>query len=91
MTVSNPTGSSGTLAGAFTYDPSSGPTISGISPASGPANGGTLVTISGSGFVAPMTVTIGGQPATDVVVDGSGTSLTAVTPVAEIPALLRMA
>lgn len=88
VTVTNPTGTNGTLAGAFTYDPSTGPVITAISPTSGPADGGTLVTITGTDLVAPMTVTIGGQPATNVVVDSSGTSLTAVTPSMSSPTLV---
>jgi hypothetical protein len=36
------------------------PTVSGISPASGPVTGGTAVTVTGTGFVAGATVTIGG-------------------------------
>ncbi|MEA2313805.1 MAG: hypothetical protein QOI03_497, partial [Solirubrobacteraceae bacterium] len=43
------------------------PKVTSISPTSGPAGGGTKVTIKGSGFVAPATVTIG-SAATSVVV-----------------------
>src|SRR5262249_12895633 len=39
-----------------------------INPTSGPAAGGTAVTIHGTEFVDGATVTIGGQPAADVVV-----------------------
>ena len=57
------------------------PTASSIDPDSGPQSGGQTVTITGSGFVPNGTsVTFDGVPATDVVVDPSGTSLTAVTP-----------
>ncbi|WBB97934.1 IPT/TIG domain-containing protein [Solwaraspora sp. WMMA2059] len=57
------------------------PTASSIDPDSGPQSGGQVVTITGSGFVPGDTaVTFDGLPATDVVVDPSGTSLTAVTP-----------
>jgi hypothetical protein len=55
------------------------PLISGISPASGSTAGGTAVKISGSGFPAGSTVTIGGVNATNVVVN-SATSISAVTP-----------
>ena len=35
------------------------PAVSGISPASGPATGGTLVTVSGSGFTGATAVYFG--------------------------------
>jgi hypothetical protein len=54
------------------------PTVESISPAEGPAGGGTLVTIRGKGFVAGATVTIGGA-ATEVRLV-SATELTARTP-----------
>jgi hypothetical protein len=53
--------------------------IVGIRPASGPAGGGTMVEITGSGFAAGTTVTIGGAPASDMVVNSS-TSLSAMCP-----------
>ena len=52
--------------------------VAAISPVSGSTDGGTRVTVRGSGFAAGSTVTIGGVPATGVVVSGS-TSLAAVT------------
>ncbi len=45
------------------------PTISGISPATGGAAGGTVVTITGTGFTPDTTVTIGGNAATAIDVD----------------------
>ncbi len=64
----------------FTYAITGAPTIASISPASGPAEGGTLVTITGSGFIAgSTTVTIGGEAAGSIEVL-SETELTAVTP-----------
>jgi hypothetical protein len=51
--------------------------ISGISPVIGATNGGTPVTITGSGFAAGTTVTIGGIAATNVAVN-NGTTITAV-------------
>jgi hypothetical protein len=53
--------------------------VDSVAPTSGPADGGTAVTITGSGFVAGSTVTIDGQSATNVVVV-SGTSITCNTP-----------
>ena len=55
------------------------PTVTGLSPASGPATGGTRVTISGANFSRGAAVTIGGQPATGVIVVSAGT-ISAVTP-----------
>jgi len=52
--------------------------VTSISPVSGPAAGGTAVTVKGGGFVAGATVAIGGVAATGVVVGGSS-NLTAVT------------
>jgi len=57
----------------------SAPTITNISPASGPTTGGTSITITGTDFVNGATVTVGGTPATSVVVV-SPTSITATTP-----------
>ena len=54
-------------------------TITSITPASGPINGGTAVTIVGTNFAAGVGVTIGGAAATNVkVVDA--THITAFTP-----------
>ena len=50
-----------------------------MSPSGGPAAGGTAVTISGTNFQAGAAVTIGGQPAADVVV-ASYQEITATAP-----------
>ena len=50
-----------------------------VSPAAGPAAGGTEVTIRGTGFAAGLGVTIGGRAASDVTVRGND-MLTAKTP-----------
>ncbi len=50
-----------------------------IDPVSGPAAGGTAVTISGTEFVDGLTLTIGGQPAGSVVVANDHT-ITATSP-----------
>ena len=62
----------------FTY--LSKPAVSAISVKSGPATGGTVVTITGSGFTAGATVRFGEQQATKVTVN-SAVSITATTPV----------
>ena len=77
VTVTTPAGQSATTpADLFAYDV---PTVSLVSPASGPSRGGTVVTIGGSGFVPGATVSFGGNPATGVTVDSSS-SITATSP-----------
>lgn len=55
------------------------PTVAAITPASGPAAGGTAVTITGTDFTGANSVTIGGAAATGVAVV-SATTITATTP-----------
>ena len=55
------------------------PTVISVMPNSGTPNGGTGVTITGTGFVSGATVTFGGTAATSVTV-ASSTSITASTP-----------
>ena len=55
------------------------PTVSGLSPTAGPAVGGTLVTITGTGFTGATAVDFGTTPATDFTVV-SDTSITADSP-----------
>ena len=55
------------------------PSPTSILPTSGSSNGGTSVTITGTGFAAGATVKFGGTAATNVAV-GSSTSITATTP-----------
>jgi len=79
--VTNSDTQSGTLTQGFTYTTGSNPppTLTGVSPASGTAAGGTAVTLTGTGFLAGATVSLGGTPATGVTVVNS-TSITATTP-----------
>jgi hypothetical protein len=81
VTVSNTNGSA-TKIGGFQYFPP--PTIATVTPAEGTPLGGTMVTITGSGFEfnfpGPNTVNFGGFPATDVTVVDDGT-ITCKTPV----------
>jgi hypothetical protein len=77
VTVSNPGGQSGGLASAFTYI--APPTVTSVSPSTGPAAGGTAVTITGTNFASGATVTFGGTAATNVAVTNS-TTITATTP-----------
>ncbi len=76
VTVSNPDGSSPTsVAMQFAAGP---PTVTGVSPAAGPAGGGGTVIVTGDGFVAGSTVDFGGVAAAVTVT--SPTSLVATAP-----------
>jgi hypothetical protein len=55
------------------------PTVTGVSPTSGPIDGGTSVAVTGSGFFDGIEVTVGGGACTEVTVTGE-TQLTCVTP-----------
>ena len=59
--------------------PPPAPTVSNVNPATGPAPGGTTVTITGTNFAAGDTVAFGGSAATGVTVN-SATSITATSP-----------
>src|SRR2546422_916835 len=67
VVVTNSDGQSGTLTGGYTYI-NSAPTVSAISPSSGMSSGGTAVTVTGTGFAAGATVSLGGTAATNVTV-----------------------
>jgi len=78
VTVTTSQGTSATnSSNLYTYE--APPTVSGVSPNSGPIPGGTSVTLSGTGFASGMTVDFGANAATNVVV-GSSTSATATSP-----------
>ena len=78
VTVTTPGGKSATSsADQFTY--LAAPTVSGLSPASGPVTGGTLVTFTGTGFTSATAVDFGNAAATDVTVVNS-TTITAESP-----------
>ncbi len=85
VVVTNPDGQSATLPGGYTYAIASGqgsqpsPVATAITPNSGSANGGTSVTITGTGFSAGATVKLGGASATNVVAVSSN-SITATAP-----------
>ena len=72
-------------AGLVLYPPGS-PSVTAVSPSSGPAAGGTAITVTGHNLGCPLGVLVGGQPATSVAAAksllgcGSTTTLTAVTP-----------
>ena len=80
VVVMNPDFQTATRASGFTYVTGpAAPTVTAISPNFGTTAGGTAVTITGTGFVATPTVSIGGSAATGVSFVSS-TTLTATTP-----------
>ncbi|BDH09222.1 IPT/TIG domain-containing protein [Streptomyces hygroscopicus] len=76
VVVTTPSGAS-TVPGGFTY--LAVPVLTCIAPGQGPAAGGTVVTITGTGLTG-ATVTFNGVPATAVSVNPAGTQITATTP-----------
>jgi hypothetical protein len=80
LTVTTQAGTSSTSsADHFTYSPASAPSVSGITPTSGPTYGGTSVTITGSNFTGVSAVNFGTVAATSFQFL-SDTTLTAVAP-----------
>ena len=78
LMVTNPGGIFGGIVNGFTYVMAT-PQVTSVAPAEGLLAGGTPILLTGSGFVVGATVTIGGQPARNVVVT-SGTQISAITP-----------
>ncbi|MFC6354638.1 IPT/TIG domain-containing protein [Luethyella okanaganae] len=76
VVVTGPGGTSGPL--PFTYIPA--PTISSIVPPSGPETGGTVVTITGTGFTGATGATFGGVAGSAFTVVND-TTITVTTPV----------
>lgn len=87
LVVANPSGQSATAPNAFWYvapappppPPPAAPTVTAVSPTSGPTAGGTTITVTGTGFATGATLALGGAAATSVTVV-LATSLTGVTP-----------
>ncbi|MBM3946722.1 MAG: hypothetical protein FJ315_04905, partial [SAR202 cluster bacterium] len=77
VVVTNPDGQSVTIVNGFTF--LAAPTVTNVNPNTGPAAGGTDVTITGTGFLSNAAVTFGGTAATNVVV-ANATTITARTP-----------
>jgi hypothetical protein len=79
VVVTNSDGQTGTLNNGYSYSPANpAPTVSGISPTTGIASGGTTVSITGTGFLSGATVLFGSSSASGVNVVSS-TSITATT------------
>ena len=70
MTATDPSGNTSELSPRIVFS---------INPVSGPPEGGTLIAVRGTDFAAGATVTIGGLPATDIVIQSS-TQIEARTP-----------
>ncbi len=64
---------------ALPYVIAAASTVTGVTPTSGPAQGGTLITVTGTAFAAGMTVMLAGQPLTGYTLSGT-TSFTVRTP-----------
>ncbi|MGD0381748.1 MAG: IPT/TIG domain-containing protein, partial [Acidimicrobiales bacterium] len=80
VTVLTPGGTSATSsADRFTFVTPSPPTVTSVSPSSGPTSGGTSVIITGTNFTGASAVDFGSTPATGFVVN-SATSITATAP-----------
>src|SRR5206468_3045853 len=85
VTVTTAGGTSATgSADRYTYEappppPPPSPAVSGLSPASGPAAGGTSVKITGSGLSGATGVKFGGKDASSYTVDNDG-QITATSP-----------
>jgi hypothetical protein len=77
IVVTNLDGQASAPATIFDYVPA--PTVASVNPLSGPASGGTAVTVTGTDFLTGASVTFNSVPATNVVVT-SGTTLTCNTP-----------
>ena len=78
VTVTAASGTSATSA-ADRYTYASQPTVTGVSPASGPTLGGTVVTITGTNLANPSAVKFGGSSAASVT-PISATQIIAVSP-----------
>ncbi|WP_375778274.1 IPT/TIG domain-containing protein [Bradyrhizobium sp. ma5] len=79
ITVTNPSGTSfASPVDRYTYV-GSAPTVTSISPTTGPTSGGTTVIITGTGLTAATAVTFGATPATGFTVNSS-TQIAATSP-----------
>jgi len=78
VVVANTDSQTGSLTNGYSYAANPAPKVTSIAPSSGPASSGTAVTITGTGFLAGATVSLGGAAATGVNVVSS-TSITATT------------
>ncbi len=81
VTVTGPGGMSAALpADQYTYVAGSIPAVTSVAPAVGSNDGGTSVTITGTGFAGTTAVTFGSIAATGFDVNNDGTQITAIAP-----------
>jgi IPT/TIG domain len=78
VVVTNPGNRSLDMPNGFTYVPP--PVIASVAPQSGATVGGTSATITGTGFQAGASVTLGGVAATNIAVNAGGTAITLLIP-----------
>jgi len=78
VTVVNVDGQLNSAAAAYTFQNVT-PTITTVAPTTGATNGGTGITVTGTNFQVGAQITVGGLPASDVVVQDVAT-ITANTP-----------
>lgn len=80
ITVTNTDTQSGTsVPGIYTYQ--AAPAITTVTPDYGPLAGGTAITITGTGFIAPVSnVTVGGVACVGIDDSGAPTTITCTTP-----------
>ena len=93
VTITNPGPQAFTLPNSYTYRLA--PTVTSVSPLSGPTSGGTLLTINGTGFLPGLTttVTIGASTCSGVSVVSSTTTTCTTTagPAGEVQATVTNA
>jgi hypothetical protein len=58
LTVTTPNGTSTPV--SFTYNSASAPSVTGLSPSTGPTTGGNTIVVQGSGFTSASSVSVGG-------------------------------
>ncbi len=73
-----------TINSQFTYGSTAAPTVTGVNPSSGYVTGGTVVTITGTGFTGATAVSFASVAATSFTVN-SDTQITATTPANSAP------
>jgi len=79
ITISATNGADPDAVQDLTFNVVTTPTITSVSPSSGPSAGGTSVTISGSSYIGVTSVTVGGNPVENLSVT-SPDSMTITTP-----------
>jgi N-acetylneuraminic acid mutarotase len=79
VSVTNPDGQEAVKEDGFTYNPA--PKILSVSPNAGPLEGGTSITITGTGFIRPVDVIVGNANVTSL--RSSPTGIIAETPLSD--------